>query len=115
MVLVQDFQQVMNKIALQTLAEVQMNCPVVSGRLRNSIVLEKQTNGDIIIGTNLDYAEFVEIGVEPHDIYPKDKKALYWAGAAHPVKKVHHPGFAGRNMFLNASIKAEQLMKDNLK
>ena len=23
---------------------------------------------------------------------PKDKKALYWPGAAHPVRKVNHPG-----------------------
>jgi hypothetical protein len=49
------------------------------------------------------YANFVEFGTKPHDIFPKDKKALFWAGAEHPVKVVHHPGtkandFMGRIM-----------------
>jgi hypothetical protein len=38
------------------------------------------------------YAPFVEFGTKPHDIVPKDAKALYWPGARHPVKIVHHPG-----------------------
>lgn len=38
------------------------------------------------------YAPFVEFGTQPHDIVPKDKKALFWLGADHPVKVVHHPG-----------------------
>jgi len=38
------------------------------------------------------YAPFVEFGTKPHTIVPKDKKALYWPGAAHPVARVNHPG-----------------------
>src|SRR6202162_108876 len=38
------------------------------------------------------YAPFVEFGTKPHTIYPKDKKALFWPGASHPVAKVNHPG-----------------------
>jgi hypothetical protein len=38
------------------------------------------------------YAQFVEFGTKPHDIFPKNAKALYWPGAEHPVKMVHHPG-----------------------
>jgi hypothetical protein len=38
------------------------------------------------------YAPFVEFGTKPHQIFPKDKKALYWPGAAHPVRMVNHPG-----------------------
>lgn len=38
------------------------------------------------------YAPFVEFGTRPHVILPKNKKALYWPGAAHPVRKVNHPG-----------------------
>src|ERR1700719_525659 len=38
------------------------------------------------------YAPFVEFGTKPHVILPKDKKALYWPGASHPVAKVNHPG-----------------------
>jgi len=38
------------------------------------------------------YAPYVEFGTAPHIIEPKDAKALYWSGAQHPVKIVHHPG-----------------------
>lgn len=38
------------------------------------------------------YAPFVEFGTKPHTIVPKDKKALFWPGASHPVSKVNHPG-----------------------
>jgi len=34
----------------------------------------------------------LERGNPPHVILPKNKKALYWEGAAHPVRKVNHPG-----------------------
>ena len=38
------------------------------------------------------YAPYVEFGTAPHVIAPKEKKALYWPGAAHPVARVNHPG-----------------------
>jgi hypothetical protein len=38
------------------------------------------------------YASYVEFGTKPHTILPKDKKALFWPGAAHPVRSVNHPG-----------------------
>lgn len=31
-------------------------------------------------------------GTRAHDIVPKSKKALFWPGALHPVKRVYHPG-----------------------
>lgn len=34
----------------------------------------------------------LERGNPPHVIFPKNKQALYWEGAAHPVRKVNHPG-----------------------
>lgn len=49
-------------------------------------------NLEAIIGTNIKYAEGLEYGTAPHEIRPVTKKALYWPGAAHPVKVVHHPG-----------------------
>lgn len=42
--------------------------------------------------TPASYAIFVHEGTKPHMIFPKTAKALYWPGAAHPVKKVSHPG-----------------------
>jgi len=38
------------------------------------------------------YCYFVTDGTRPHDIKPKNGKALFWPGASHPSKVVHHPG-----------------------
>ena len=38
------------------------------------------------------YAIFIELGTKAHIIRPKNKKALFWKGASHPVKEVKHPG-----------------------
>ncbi len=51
------------------------------------------------------YAYGVHEGTKPHDIYPKDKKALAWPGGAHPVHVVHHPGNKG-NPFMTALLDA---------
>ena len=45
---------------------------------------------------NVAYALAVEAGTPPHIILPRNKKALYWPGAAHPVKSVRHPGTRGK-------------------
>ncbi len=44
------------------------------------------------VGSDSEVARHLEFGTKPHVIVPKNKKALYWPGAAHPVKKVSHPG-----------------------
>ena len=70
-------------------------CPVDTGRLRSSIVHRVDGSGrvsGITVGTNVSYAADVEYGTAPHVILPKNKKALYWPGAAHPVARVNHPG-----------------------
>lgn len=38
------------------------------------------------------YGPYLEEGTPPHVIRAKNKKALYWRGAGHPVKAVKHPG-----------------------
>lgn len=40
----------------------------------------------------VNYAIPVHEGSRPHTIFPKNKKALFWKGAAHPMKSVNHPG-----------------------
>lgn len=70
-------------------------CPVDTGRLRSSIVHRIDGAGrvsGITVGTNVSYAADVEYGTAPHVIAPRNKKALFWPGAAHPVAKVNHPG-----------------------
>ncbi len=65
-----------------------------TGRLRRSFT-RKIGNDQVAIGTNVEYAAALHFGakVGPHIIKPKHGKALFWPGAAHPVKQVRHPGF----------------------
>ena len=44
------------------------------------------------IAPTANYAIYVHEGTGPHEIRPKNGKALFWPGAAHPVAKVNHPG-----------------------
>jgi len=53
------------------------------------------------------YAPYVEFGTKPHTIVPRDKKALYWPGASHPVMRVNHPG-TKPNAFMERIIAASQ-------
>lgn len=53
------------------------------------------------------YAPHVEFGTAPHVIEAKNAGALYWKGAEHPVRKVHHPGTKA-NPFLERIIASAQ-------
>jgi hypothetical protein len=53
------------------------------------------------------YAPYVEFGTAPHTILPKDKKALFWPGAAHPVRSVNHPG-TKPNQFMERIVSESQ-------
>lgn len=44
------------------------------------------------IGSAVPYAGYLERGTRPHEIRPRSKQALWWKGADHPVRVVHHPG-----------------------
>lgn len=70
--------------------DIVLNCPVKTGFTRNTVRGEVIENTIVIsVGGAIFYIEF---GTPPHDITPRDKKALFWEGAGHPVKVVHHPG-----------------------
>lgn len=68
--------------------------PNKTGKLSRNIYANAQgLRGEV--GPNLSvtpYAWYVHQGTDPYEIRPKNKKALYWKGALHPVKKVKHPG-----------------------
>lgn len=49
-----------------------------------------------------DHSAVLEFGSRPHIIEAKGKKALFWPGANHPVKKVHHPGTQAQHILRNA-------------
>ena len=51
-------------------------CPVDTGNLRSSITPEVKGIEEGSVGTNVEYAMAVEYGSRPHDIKPREKKAL---------------------------------------
>lgn len=55
----------------------------------------------LYLAHGMKYGRFLEEGTAPHVIRPKNKKALFWAGAAHPVKKVNHPGTKARPLLMD--------------
>lgn len=70
-----------------------------SGALWQSIRIATLTDDRVEVGTDRPYAPYHQFGADPYTIRPKNKKALAWPGAAHPVGKVNHPGFPPRPFF----------------
>jgi phage gpG-like protein len=66
---------------------------VNEGDLWNSIN-EQAFSDHVVIGSAKHYAAIHQLGGEtgPRTIRPKNKKALFWPGAGHPMKAVRHPG-----------------------
>lgn len=83
-------------------ARSQRNAPIKTGRLRGSLYRDfGPLRGEI--GYKASYAGYVHDGTSPYTIYPNGKKALYWKGASHPVKRVAHPGIRA-NPFLQRAV-----------
>jgi phage gpG-like protein len=84
---------------------------VRTGRLRASITheLAHDERGLVArVGSNVEYARYVEEGTEPHRIVPRRAQALHWPGAAHPVLAVNHPGTRARP-YLRPALSAASL------
>lgn len=62
------------------LASAQKKTPVNSGRLRQSLNIQKRSKFFYTIGTNVKYARWVEEGTKPHIIRVRKARALafYW-------------------------------------
>lgn len=70
-----------------------------TGHARQGLTGESKSRGNnhtISLAHGVDYGEILEEGSKPHIIRPRNKKYLYWKGAAHPVKQVNHPGTKGK-------------------
>ena len=81
----------------QELVRVLMrNSPVDHGLLK-SWFLDSLSSDEAVIKSPAEYAQWVNDGTQPYIITPTSKKALYWEGADHPVRVVHHPGIKGRH------------------
>ena len=102
------------KIIFEVHAYIVANTPVDTGRLRNSIVIEQDDDGNWFIGTNVPYAEEVEIGQPPHKIVPVKAKALRFKIGNKVIyaKSVQHPGTKGAGMFKRGISFAEKRIKE---
>lgn len=58
----------------------------------HSGVTQKGSQTILYLSHGVRYGQYLEEGTPPHIIEPKEKKALFWYGAKHPVKRVNHPG-----------------------
>lgn len=66
--------------------------PKRSGRLAESLRAEVHDKVLRVGSLDCNYAVDVEMGTAAHVILPKNKKALHWPDADHPVARVNHPG-----------------------
>ena len=100
-------------LIFDTHREIILNTPVDTGRLRGSIVVEKTDDG-WVIGTNVEYAEMVELGTKAHVITPVNKSSLKFSIGGQDVfaKRVHHPGTEGSHMFLKGVNYFERNIKN---
>jgi hypothetical protein len=65
--------------------------------LHHGVVQTARVMWLLFLAYGVEYGEYLEEGTPPHIIRPKDKKALFWEGAPHPVRQVNHPGTKGFN------------------
>lgn len=94
--------KVVRAALINSMTEIQKQAreraPHRTGTLQRSI-LPELNYPTAIVAVNEKYGLYLEEGTGPYDIVPKNKKALFWKGAAHPVKRVHHPGLKARPFF----------------
>ena len=91
------------------------NGSVQTGHLRRSIANFRRGMTATVHTSNVKYAPMVEYGTKAHIIKAKNKKALYWKGASHPVKSVRHPGSKAKPYLIPAFEKEKDTFINDLK
>ena len=91
------------------------NKSVATGHLRRGISTDIKGLEATIHTSNIKYAPGVEYGTRAHIIRAKNKKALYWKGAKHPVKSVRHPGSKAKPYLIQAFEKEKDQFLEKLK
>ena len=109
-----------NETMAGCLREAKSRVPVRTGLLQGSLrMIPAAVKAGKVVGIwgsfQVDYARVVEFGMRPHVILPVNKKALYWPGALHPVKVVHHPGTKGKPFLRPAAEKEYPLLGQRIK
>ena len=115
----EDVQKVLKKsgfnIEARAKGNITNNGSVKTGHLRRGITTDIGNMEVTVHTSNIKYAPMVEYGTRSHIIKPKNKKALYWKGATHPVKKVNHPGSKAKPYLIPAFEKEIPYFIDKLK
>ncbi len=91
------------------------NKSIKTGHLRRGIATNIRDLEATIHTSNIKYASGVEFGTKAHIIKAKNKKALYWKGASHPVKSVKHPGGKAKPYLIPAFEKEKNKFFEKLK
>jgi HK97 gp10 family phage protein len=112
-----DVQKVLKKSGFNIEAKAKLNIAnngsVKTGHLRRGTTTDVGNMEVTVHTSNIKYARGVEEGTRPHIIKAKNKKALYWKGAKHPVKSVRHPGSRAKPFLIPAFEKEKEvLIKD---
>lgn len=98
-----------NEIAPVVKEAVRFNAPVRTGRLRDSVVMERRARKggiEITFLSDTPYAGYVERGTPAHMIYPRRARMLHWVdpgGESVFRKEVHHPGTRA-NPFVDRAV-----------
>ena len=98
----EELKMLVNTAAFAVDREVKLAAPVKTGNLQGATSIDNLSDYEkrIYVDEGIaPYAIYVIKGTRPHDIYPVNAKALYWPGADHPVKVVHHPGTEANDYF----------------
>ena len=113
-----DIQKVLKKSGFNIEAKAKLNITnngsVKTGHLRRGITTDVGNMEVTVHTSNIKYARGVEEGTRPHIIKAKNKKALYWKGAKHPVKSVRHPGSRAKPFLIPAFEKEKEVLVKDL-
>ena len=109
-----DVQKVLKKSGFNIEARAKRNITnngsVKTGHLRRGITTDIGNMEVTVHTSNIKYARGVEEGTRSHTIRAKNKKALYWKGAKHPVKSVRHPGSRAKPYLIPAFEKEKEVL-----
>lgn len=113
-----DIQNVIKKAGFNIERNAKLNITnngsVKTGHLRRGITTNVGNMEATVHTSNIKYARGVEEGTRPHIIRAKNKKALYWKGAKHPVKSVRHPGSRAKPFLIPAFEKEKEVIIKDL-
>lgn len=96
---------------------IRNNRNVNHGTLRRSVACNKVDDFSVVIGTNIEYASFIEYGTRAHEIRPINGKALKWKGPNGKymfAKKVKHPGTKANPFLVPAFEDGIEYLDDKL-